>query len=86
MLGQAGVQGRTEADRGELRPAEDRLHLAVLIQQAKVRGGIGGGEPGDLRRSAVPVEPHGELIAVWERDVSDRIGIDIAQPVVGDQP
>ena len=86
MPGQPRVQRRTEADRGELRSAEDRLHLVVLIQQAKVRGGISGREPADLRRSAVPVQPHGELLAVRERDVSDRVGIDIAQPVIGDQP
>jgi len=86
MRRQHCVQGRTEADRSELRSAEDRFHVVVFVEEPLVGRRVRRAEPGDLRRGPVPVKPHGELLPVRERDVGDRVGVKVAQPVVRHQP
>ena len=85
MPGQHLVQRRPEPDRRELGLAEDVFHLVVLVEQAEVGGRVGPGEPGHLLGRAVPVQPHGQLLAVRERHVLHRIGLRVAQAVVGGQ-
>ena len=85
MLGEPALQRRPESHRGELGLAEDVLDLVVLVEQAEVGGGVRLGEPGHLLGGPVPVQPHGELLAVRERDVLHRIGLGVTQAVAGGQ-
>ncbi len=85
MLGEPLLQRRPEPHRGELGLAEDVLHLVVLVEQAEVGGRVRLGEAGHLLGRPVPVQPHGELLAVRERHVLHRVGLGVAQAVVGGQ-
>ena len=51
--------------------------------QAPVRLGVAAREARDLVAGPVEVEPHRELLAVRERHVPDRIGLEVLEPVVG---
>ena len=86
VLGEHRVQRRAEADRGELRPAEDGLDLVILVEQPAVGGGIRPAEARHLLDGALAVQPHGELLAVGEGDLLHRVGLGIAEAVVGDEP
>ena len=85
MPGQHLVQRRPEPDRRELGLAEDVFDLVVLVEQAEVGGRVRLGEPGHLLGRPVPVQPHGELPAVRERDLLHRIWLGVAQAVPGRQ-
>ena len=86
VFGEHLLQRWPVAHRGELPPAEQGFDLVVVVEQTAVGGGVLAAEPGHLLGRALPVEPHGELLAVRECHLFHRVRLHVPQPVVGDEP
>ncbi len=85
MVGERLVQGRPVSDWCEAVGAVDRLHPVELFQHPRVGNSVGAREPTDLLEGAIQVEPHREVLAVGEDDMGHRVGIDVGEPVFGDE-
>ncbi len=80
------LQRRAEARRRDACPTEDALDLVVLGDEAPVSLRIPPRESRQLLAGPVEVEPHRQLLAVRERDVSDRVRLEVLEAIVGVQP
>ncbi len=86
QLRQALLERGAEAHRGEAAGAVRALHGVVVREQPAVALGVARREARDLLAGAIEVEPHAHLLAVRERHVRHRIGLDVLEPVVRVQP
>ena len=77
---------RPEAERRELAGGEDVLDLVVLVEQPAVGVGVARGVARDLLDRALAVEPRGQVRAVRERDVRERVRVQVLEPVAAEQP
>ncbi len=81
VLAQPLLDTRAEAGRVERPRREDVLDLVVLGEHAPIGLAVGLRVARDLLDRAVEVHPRGELLPVRERDVGERVGHEVLEPV-----
>ena len=85
-LGQHLLETRCKPDGGKAVAREHVLDRVVVRQQLAVGLGVCPGEVLDLLAGALDVEPHRQRLAVGEDDVGHRIGLEVGEAALGDQP